>query len=165
MSDVLLLLGAALSWAAGTFISERYSGKFSPVALSGLELLAGGAVLLVAGALRGEFGALQLSNVSAVSVAGWAYLTLMGTVVAFSAYIWLLKRVPSTLVATYTFVNPIIAVLLGWAFLAETPSPWMLAGAALVIASVAGLLWTRGQSPAVAKTSRKTSQLAQFSAR
>ncbi len=144
-SDVLLLLGAALSWAAGTLVSERHSGKYSPVALSGLELLAGGVVLLVVGAARGEFGTLNPSNVSAVSIAGWAYLTLMGTVVAFAAYIWLLKQVASTLVATYTFVNPIIAVLLGWVFLDERPSPWMLAGAALVIAAVAGLLHARSQ--------------------
>ncbi|WP_247461597.1 EamA family transporter, partial [Bradyrhizobium sp. 62] len=133
-SDVFLLLGAALSWAAGTFVSERYSGKFSPVALSGLELLAGGVVLLAIGAARGELGGVNPSNVTTTSIAGWAYLTLMGTVVAFAAYIWLLKQVASTLVATYTFVNPIIAVLLGWAFLGETPSLWMLAGAALVIA-------------------------------
>lgn len=145
-SDIFLLLGAALSWAAGTFVSERYSGKFSPVALSGMELLAGGVVLLAIGAARGELGGMNLSDVTTTSIAGWAYLTLMGTVVAFAAYIWLLKQVPSTLVATYTFVNPIIAVLLGWAFLGETPSLWMLAGAALVIASVAGLLLGRGKS-------------------
>jgi len=146
-SDVLLLLGAALSWAAGTFVSERHSGSFSPVALSGLELLVGGVVLLAVGATRGEFSNLNLSNVSVASIAGWAYLTLMGTVVAFAAYTWLLKQVPATLVATYTFVNPIIAVLLGWAFLGETPSPWMLGGAALVITSVAGLLFARSKSP------------------
>jgi len=152
-SDVLLLLGAALSWAAGTFISERHSGAFSPVALSGLELLVGGVVLLAVGATRGEFSSLDLSNVSGASIAGWAYLTLMGTVVAFAAYTWLLKQVPATLVATYTFVNPIIAVLLGWAFLGETPSLWMLGGAALVIASVAGLLFARGKSPGTASKS------------
>jgi drug/metabolite transporter (DMT)-like permease len=152
-SDVFLLLGAALSWAAGTLISERHSGKFSPVALSGLELLVGGVVLLAVGATRGEFSGLHLSNVSVASIAGWAYLTLMGTVVAFAAYTWLLKQVPATLVATYTFVNPIIAVLLGWAFLGETPSLWMLGGAALVIASVAGLLLMRGKSPGTARQS------------
>jgi drug/metabolite transporter (DMT)-like permease len=161
MSDVLLLLGAALSWAAGTFVSERHSGTSSPVALSGLELVAGGLVLLAVGAARGEFGGLHLSNISAVSIAGWAYLTLMGTVVAFAAYIWLLKQVPSTLVATYTFVNPVIAVLLGWAFLGEKPSLWMLAGAALVIASVAGLLLARSKSTG----SVKRSWLVQLSAR
>lgn len=160
-SDVFLLLGAALSWAAGTFVSERYSGAFSPVALSGLELLAGGVVLLAVGAIRGEFSSLHPSNVSVASIAGWTYLTLMGTVVAFAAYAWLLRKVAATLVATYTFVNPIIAVLLGWAFLGETPSLWMFGGAALVIASVASLLLARSQS----QGKEKRSWSAQLSAR
>jgi drug/metabolite transporter (DMT)-like permease len=144
--DVLLLLGAALSWAVGTLISERAPKAFLPVALSGLELLAGGFALLALSAVRGELGGFELSQVSAVSAAGWAYLTLLGTVVAFAAYIWLLKQVSPTLVATYTFVNPIIAVLLGWAVLGETPTAWTVAGAAVVIASVAGLLIARETS-------------------
>jgi drug/metabolite transporter (DMT)-like permease len=144
--DILLLLGASLSWALGTYMSERYSGTAAAVALSALELLAGGIALLAVSATRGEFGAVRLADISIVSLAGWTYLTLAGTVVAFASYIWLLKRVPPTTVATYTFVNPIIAVLLGWAFLGERPTPWMLAGAVLVIASVAGLLLARGKS-------------------
>jgi drug/metabolite transporter (DMT)-like permease len=67
-------------------------------------------------------------------------LPICRTVVGFAAYVWLLKQVSSTLVSTYTFVNPIIAVLLGWLVLGEQPSGWMIAGAALVIASVAGVL-------------------------
>jgi drug/metabolite transporter (DMT)-like permease len=80
-------------------------------------------------------------------------LTLLGTVVAFAAYIWLLKQVSPTLVATYTFVNPIIAVLLGWAVLGETPTAWTVAGAAVVIASVAGLLIARETSTRTEKSS------------
>jgi drug/metabolite transporter (DMT)-like permease len=152
--DVLLLLGAALSWAVGTLISERAPKAFPPVALSGLELLAGGFALLALSVVRGELGAFELSQVSAVSAAGWAYLTLAGTVVAFAAYIWLLKQVSPTLVATYTFVNPIIAVLLGWAVLGETPTAWTVAGAALVIASVAGLLIARETSTTAQKNLR-----------
>jgi drug/metabolite transporter (DMT)-like permease len=67
-------------------------------------------------------------------------LPIWRTVVGFAAYVWLLKQVSSTLVSTYTFVNPIIAVLLGWLVLGERPLGWMIAGAALVIASVAGVL-------------------------
>jgi drug/metabolite transporter (DMT)-like permease len=89
-----------------------------------------------------------------VSAAAWAYLTLAGTVVAFAAYIWLLKQVSPTLVATYTFVNPIIAVLLGWAVLGETPTAWTVAGAAVVIASVAGLLIARETSTSAQKNLR-----------
>jgi drug/metabolite transporter (DMT)-like permease len=70
------------------------------------------------------------------------YLTVAGTIVTFAAYIWLLKRVSPTLVATYTFVNPVVAVLLGWAVLGERLGGMMVIGAALVIGSVIGLLWS-----------------------
>jgi drug/metabolite transporter (DMT)-like permease len=99
---------------------------------------------------------LHLSAVTAVSMTGWTYLTLIGTVVAFAAFNWLLKHVSPTLVATYTFVNPVIAVLLGWAFLGETPTLWMLVGAVLIIASVAGLLLARGRSSRTEKKSWST---------
>jgi drug/metabolite transporter (DMT)-like permease len=70
----------------------------------------------------------------------WGHLVIAGTVVGFAAYIWLLRQVSPTLVATYTFVNPIIAVLLGWLALGEIPTAWTIVGAALVVAAVAGLL-------------------------
>ena len=143
MSDVLLLLGASLSWAVGTLISERQTDVYPPLALSGLELLAGGIALLVISITRGEFSAFSVAEISPASAAGWAYLTVAGTLVAFAAYIWLLKQVNPTLVSTYTFVNPVIAVALGWAFLDETLTIWMLAGAIMIIVSVSGLLLTR----------------------
>jgi drug/metabolite transporter (DMT)-like permease len=95
--------------------------------------------LLIISVFRGELSDPRLLSPSAVSFAGWAYLTVAGTIVAFAAYTWLLKRVSPTLVATYTFVNPIIAVLLGFVVLGEKPSMWMLIGAALIIASIVGL--------------------------
>lgn len=146
LGDLFLLLGASLSWAIGTFVSERHSAEFASTALAGLELLAGGAALLAISAVSGELTTLRLTEISAVSLGGWAYLTFAGTVIAFAAYIWLLKRVSPALVATYTFVNPIIAVFLGWAFLGESPTLPVLAGAAMIITSVAGLLLSRGKS-------------------
>jgi drug/metabolite transporter (DMT)-like permease len=137
---ILLLIGASASWAVGTILSQRYQGSASPVALSGMELVTGGVALLALGFALGEPSRLDVSNITLSSLAGWAYLTFAGTVVGFAAYVWLLKQVSSTLVSTYTFVNPIIAVLLGWLVLGEQPSGWMIAGAALVIASVAGVL-------------------------
>jgi drug/metabolite transporter (DMT)-like permease len=151
--DILLLLLASLSWAAGTVISERRSNSTSPLAVAGLQLLTGGVALLGISAVRGEFAFFQPSQVSTVSLAGWAYLTIFGTIIAFAAYIWLLKRVSPTIVATYTFVNPLIAVLLGWAFLGETPTIWMIGGAILVVASVAGSLHARGKSRCKEETS------------
>jgi drug/metabolite transporter (DMT)-like permease len=95
---------------------------------------------------RGELSEFSIAEISLASVAGWVYLTVAGTLVAFAAYIWLLKQVNPTLVSTYTFVNPVIAVALGWAFLDETLTIWMLAGAIMIIVSVSGLLLTGRRS-------------------
>ena len=147
LSDALLILGASLSWAVGTLISERQTTEYPPLALSGLELLAGGAALLVVSIVRGELNTFSIAVVTLPSWAGWAYLTVAGTLGAFAAYIWLLKRVSPTLVATYTFVNPVIAVALGWAFLDEQVTIWLFAGALLIIFSVGGLLLNRAKAP------------------
>jgi drug/metabolite transporter (DMT)-like permease len=145
-SDIMLLLGASASWAIGTIVSKRRADPVSPLAFSGMQLLAGGLVLLIISIALGEPLSFDLSKISIPSVAAWIYLTIAGTVIAFVAYTWLLKRVAATMVATYTFVNPIIAVLLGWAFLGERPTPWMIAGASLVMISVGGLLIAQRKS-------------------
>jgi drug/metabolite transporter (DMT)-like permease len=156
LADILLLLGASASWAVGTILSKRYPGPASPAALSGMELVTGGAALLALSFVFGESSRLDVSNITPSSLAGWAYLTFAGTVVGFAAYVWLLTQVSSTLVATYTFVNPIIAVLLGWLVLGEQLSGWMIVGAALVIASVGGLLMSNHE--AKRETDRWTQQ-------
>jgi drug/metabolite transporter (DMT)-like permease len=138
--DILLLVAASASWAVGTILSERYAGSASRVALSGMELTAGGVVLLILSAFLDEPASFDIARISHSSLVAWGYLVIAGTVVGFAAYIWLLKQAPPTLVATYTFVNPIIAVFLGWVVLGEHPTAWMIAGAALVIGSVAALL-------------------------
>ncbi|QKC83555.1 EamA family transporter [Mesorhizobium sp. NZP2077] len=157
-SDILLLLAASVSWALGTIIAEGHKDSASSVVLSGRELVAGGMVLLLLSAWRGEPANIDLSAISLTSLAGWCYLTLAGTVVAFGSYIWLLKRVPPTLVATYTFVNPAIAVLLGWAFLGEELTVITVVGGLLVIASVAGLLLANHRSKREETNSWSTEQ-------
>ncbi|TRC97313.1 MULTISPECIES: EamA family transporter [unclassified Mesorhizobium] len=139
LSDILLLLMASASWALGTLIAEGHNNKGSSVALAGRELVTGGAALMLLSAARGEpIGA--VAQISLSSFLGWSYLTLAGTVVAFGSYIWLLKKISPALVATYTFVNPVIAMFLGWAFLGEEITATTLIGGFLVVASVACLL-------------------------
>ena len=138
--DLGLLLGAALSWAVGTILAERWSPQDREVAFAGTALLAGGAMLMIMSAIRGELHSFHASVISSEATAAWLYLTLAGTVLAFASYSWLLNQVPAALVATYTFVNPLIALLLGWAVLGEQLSIAMALGAALVTASVIGLL-------------------------
>jgi drug/metabolite transporter (DMT)-like permease len=96
----------------------------------------GGAALLFASIVTGELESFSLGGVSAESAAALAYLTLAGTIVGFATYVWLLDNISTSLVSTYTFVNPVVAVLLGWIYLYERPTVSMLLGAALVVGSV-----------------------------
>jgi drug/metabolite transporter (DMT)-like permease len=150
-SDILILLGASASWAIGTMVSKLEPDPVSPLSFSGMQLIAGGLALFVISAVLGEFRSHDPWRSSVSSWAAWAYLTVAGTVIAFVAYTWLLKQVDATLVATYTFVNPIIAVLLGWAVLGERPTGWTLAGATLVLIAVGALLHLQ-RSPEGRKT-------------
>jgi drug/metabolite transporter (DMT)-like permease len=104
-----------------------------------MQMLSGGTVLLVASALAGEWDDFVLGQVSGASAAALAYLILAGGVVGFTAYVWLLDRVAGPVVATYTFVNPAIAVVLGWLVLDERLGPPIFTGMALVIGSVIAL--------------------------
>ena len=143
---VLLLLGSALSWAVGSLVGQRRATGVSAIALAGMQLVCGGAFLLAASGLVGEFKEFTPAGVSAVSWAAFTYLTLAGSVTAFSAYVWLLDRVPGSLVTTYTFITPINALLLGWVFLGERLSAQMLLGSTLVIGSVI-LVWRLEAEP------------------
>jgi drug/metabolite transporter (DMT)-like permease len=145
-TDIALLVAAAFAWAVGTVLSERWSPKEREVAFSAVALLAGGAVLVLMSAWRGELASFDPAAVSLTAAGAWIYLTLAGTVLAFAAYVWLLKQVAPTLVATYTFVNPLIALLLGWAVLGESIGIAMALGALLVVLSVGGLLLIRSKS-------------------
>jgi drug/metabolite transporter (DMT)-like permease len=147
---IAALLGASLSWAIGTVLTQRHKGKTSALMLAAVELLAGGVTLAVLGTLTGELRGIQIRAISADSVFALAYLAIAGTVLSFAAYIWLLERVDLTLVATYTFVNPLIAVALGWFFLGEHPTAGMLVGAPLVVGAV-GAAWLIDRKQETAK--------------
>ena len=85
---------------------------------------------------RGEFGELHLEAISADSWAAFIFLVFIGSIAAFTAYNWLLRNVAISTVATYAFVNPVIAVFLGWAILSEEITPFVVAGTAVIVASV-----------------------------
>jgi drug/metabolite transporter (DMT)-like permease len=133
---VLVILGASAAWALGTLLARRVSTPASPALTSAMELLTGGGVLLVLAAVTGEFGSFRLSAVSGRSWLALAYLIVVGSIVAFSAYVIAVRLLPTPAVATYAYVNPVIAVLLGVAILNERVTPVMLAGGALVVGAV-----------------------------
>jgi drug/metabolite transporter (DMT)-like permease len=137
--EVAILIIAAFSWAVGTVIAVRRNAKQDALSFAGMELVFGAVALGAVSLASGEVSHFRPFDVSSTSWAALAFLAVAGTVIAFGAYIWLLQNVSSSLVATYTFVNPIVAVILGWAFLHETLRVSTFAGLILITVSVVGL--------------------------
>jgi drug/metabolite transporter (DMT)-like permease len=136
VAGVLIILGAAAMWAFGTIMARRVTLPSSPALASGMELLCGGAALLALAAAAGEFSSLRLADVSARSWLALGYLTVVGSIVAFSAYGIVVRALPTATVATYAYVNPVIAVLLGALILNERLTPAMLGGGVLIVGAV-----------------------------
>jgi drug/metabolite transporter (DMT)-like permease len=132
---VLLCLVSALMWATGSVLSARLVMPSDPFAATSYEMLAGGLIMLVP-ALFVTHG----FSPSAASIAGWLYLVTFGSIIGYTAYVWLLANAPLTTVSTYAYVNPVVAIGLGVLFRGEQLT-WMLAaGAAIVVASVAAVV-------------------------
>jgi len=116
---LLAVLVGSLSWSVGVVVAPRLNLPSDALGRTALPTLCGAAMLLVAAAVSGEFRATHWAGVSLRSWMGLAYLIVFGSVVAFTAYTWLLQRCPPALVATHTYANPVVAVLLGWLLAAE----------------------------------------------
>jgi len=131
-----VMISATISWSTGSFLSKRLALPRDPFVATAWEMALGGTFLMVGALAFGEYADVDSGTFALDSVLAWAYLVVMGSLVGFSAYAWLLKVAPISLVVTHQYVNPLVAIALGMAFLGERPSPWALAGAALVIAAV-----------------------------
>ena len=140
----LAVLIGALSWSLGIIYSRRSHLSGHPLLLSALSLLAGSVQLLFAGTVVGEYRGFSFAAVSVRSWVALGYLILFGSIVAFTAYNWLLEHYSPTLVATHTYVNPIVAVLLGWLFAGEAVTLNVLLSTGMVIGAV--MLVDRGIS-------------------
>ena len=143
VGSLAVLLGA-LSWSVGIVYSRRSHLSGHPLLLSALSLLAGSVQLLLVGTAVGEYRGFSFASVSTRSWLALGYLILFGSVVAFTAYNWLLEHYSPTLVATHTYVNPIVAVLLGWLFAGEAVTLNVLLSTAMVIGAV--MLVDRGMT-------------------
>ncbi|GAA2994267.1 drug/metabolite exporter YedA [Kitasatospora albolonga] len=133
---VALILLATLSWAGGSFLAKRITMPANVFATSAYEMIAGGLGCLAVSLLKGEPQRFHPSEVSTASWLGLAFLVVFGSIVAFTAYAWLLQAAPLPLVATYAYVNPVVAVLLGWLILSEPLTLPVLLGGAIVVAAV-----------------------------
>jgi drug/metabolite transporter (DMT)-like permease len=118
-------------------------------------------ILLVAGTVRGEWTSFRISEVSLSSWLGLAYLFVFGSLIAFTAYSWLLKNAQPAIVATYAYVNPVIAVLLGWAFAGESFTASMIMGAAVIVGSVV-LITSQNPEPGAKEQTAQTERPAEF---
>jgi drug/metabolite transporter (DMT)-like permease len=142
---LLVLVLAAAVEAVGQFYSQRTPLPPDPLVTTALELLAAAGVLFVAGVATGELTELRPELFSGDSVLAFAYLIGPGSLLAYSAFVWLLEHAPISTVSTYAYVNPVVAVLLGWALLSEAITAPLAAGAVVVLASVAFIV--RGTRP------------------
>jgi drug/metabolite transporter (DMT)-like permease len=141
-SSLFILFMAPILWSLGSLYSRQADLPENAFMATAVEMLAGGFLLVIAGLLTGETTRLNLAEISTRSLVAMAYLTVFGSIVAFTAYVWLLKTVQAAKVATYTYVNPVIAVFLGWLILSETITPQMLVAVPSIILAVV-LITTR----------------------
>jgi drug/metabolite transporter (DMT)-like permease len=146
---VLMLLAATMSWSIGSYYAKGAPVPADPLTLTTVEMLSGGVVLLAVAAGRGELADFSPADVSGRSWLAVAYLVVFGSLVAFTAYDWLLGHAPVSVVSTYAYVNPAVAVLLGALFLNERLTGRTIAASALIVAGVALVVSSR---PAPAAT-------------
>ena len=145
-TGLAVLLLATFLWAAGSVYNREARLPKSPLLGTGMEMLAGSAGLFLLGTLTGEWSRLELGAISLRSLAGLAYLVVGGALIGFVAYTWLLRVAPTPLVATYAYVNPLIAILIGNLLLQEPLTPRVLFSALLILSAVALTNMERSQA-------------------
>lgn len=142
----LVVLTSALLWAGGSIYARNAPTPKQPLLGAAMEMVCAGVVLFVLSGVTGEFGRLRLAEVSGASLLAVGYLVVFGSLLAYSSYQWLLHNAPSRLVGTYAYVNPLVAVLLGWALLDEAITSRSQVAAAVILAGVV-LLVSRSRPP------------------
>jgi drug/metabolite transporter (DMT)-like permease len=130
------VLVAGFAWASGSVYSSRRPIQASTSMAAGMQMLAGGSLLFLLGMATGDFKHLNLSTASWTSIAAFFYLLVCGSLIGFTAYSWLLNNVTPSSAATYGYVNPVVAVFLGWLIASEPITLRMLSAAAVIITSV-----------------------------
>ena len=144
---MLMIVVAALSWAIGSYFSKLVALPRDPLASTGAQMIVGGASLLVVGLLVGEQNTFRVEDFSVESLVSLGYLIVFGSIIAYTAYTWALQHAPMSRVATYAYVNPVVAIALGALVLSEPIHLTMLVGAAMIIVSVALVVRTESGAP------------------
>jgi drug/metabolite transporter (DMT)-like permease len=142
------LLSAAFLWATGSLYARRARLPSSQLAAAAMEMIAGGALLLLTGGVLGEWTRFAPARVTMHSLIAWVYLTMFGSLVGFTAYVWLLKVTSPARASTYAYVNPIVAVFLGWTLADERITARTLCAAAAIILAVVMIVTHSAEAPA-----------------
>ena len=142
-----LALGASISWSLGSFFGHRLPLPRDGFVATTWEMLCAGAVLMVLGVAAGEPGTMDATGFSLESIAAWLYLAVVGSLIGFTAYAWLLRNAPISTVVTHQYVNPLVAIVLGAALLDERLTVATGIGAALIIGSVFVAVRREGRTP------------------
>ncbi len=135
-TGILLVVIATIGWAFGSLYGATAPTAKSNVLAAGMQMLAGGLILMVVSGIAGEWQSFDYRAVSSVSWIAFAYLVFVGALVAYTAYSWLMQNASPSAVSTYAYVNPVVAVFLGWAIAGESLTAQMLIGAAIIVVSV-----------------------------
>ena len=143
----VILLGSPILWAIGSLYSARAHLPARPLVGVAMQMLCGGAMLGAVAILTGELSRFHPATVTRESIAALAYLVAVGSLVGFTAYAWLLRVAPLSLISTFAYVNPIVAVALGALILGESVTPRTLLAGAIILVAVAIIVWTRGREP------------------
>jgi drug/metabolite transporter (DMT)-like permease len=146
LAGIAALALSPICWSGGSlFSAHRARLPARPLVATGGQMLAGSAVLLVASIVTGEAGRLHVEAISSASLGAFAYLTVVGSLVAFTTYVLMLRAAPLPLIATYAYVNPIVAVFLGWVVLSEPLTPRTILAGGVIVFAVALIITARGR--------------------
>ena len=135
--SVVALVAASAFWWIGSLYSRHVASNAPPLMASALQMLTGSALMLATGVLTGEAPRWKPAAVTAASWWAFAYLVIIGSLIVFPVYVWLIKHSKPALVATYAYVNPVVAVILGWAILGEPLTARIAVGGAVIVGAVA----------------------------
>lgn len=143
----IAVIGGALSWAVGSIYGLKAQTPRSSILTAGLQMLSGSFSLLLVGFIRGEHTTFDPAAVSANSLFALGYLVIFGSLIGFTAYSWLLKNAQPAMVSTYAYVNPVVAVLLGWGIAGESLTTQMLIAAGIIVTSVILITANKSSKP------------------
>ena len=143
LTRILALVGACLCWTIGSMYIRHVRHAADPMDGAGVQMLAGSVFLFVASYMLGEWSGFTWAQVAPEAWWAWTYLVLAGSLVGYTSFVWLMKHASPTLVSTYGYINPMIAVFLGWWVLGEQVGPRMLIASATIIAGVVMISWSK----------------------